>query len=149
MWLRAFRRRGLASVYERSGSWYLQRHNRTRDGVWVESGAILLGLREPRADILEQACRAAIASSRRIPSQTFRGRVDEYTQLPHLADARSWRSFAERARCVTVHQDHHGVTVTPMRRERNHFTELLELAQRDPSNLGSAILAQMTRTITS
>lgn len=149
MWHRASRRRGLASIYERSGSWYLQRHNLTRDGIWVESGAILLSLNTPRPDILAHACRTAIASSRRIPAQRFRGRVDEHTRLPQLADVRSWRSFAERARCVAVFQDRHGVTVTPMRRERNHFIELLELEQRDPSDLGSAILAQMSRTITS
>lgn len=149
MWARASRRRGLVSVYERGGSWYLQRHNRTRDGIWVESGAILLALREPRPDILEQACRTAIASSRRIPAQNFRGRVDEHTHLQELADVRSWRSFAGHARCVAIYQDRHGVTVTPMRRERNHFTELLELEEHNPSGLGRAVIVQMSRTITS
>lgn len=137
-------RAGLAGVYLYGDQWVITTHNQTRDGVWLESSAVVLDGTDPSA--LGRACQEAIDRSRKVPA--VNRRLNPSTgPAPSAVGARSWRAFAHQAFNVVVDRQGDTVAIHSTQRVHDHFAIAAEGVSLswpcDLTVLGQAVVATM------
>ena len=137
-------RAGLAGVYLYGDQWVITTHNQTRDGVWLESSAVVLDGTDPSA--LGRACQEAIDRSRKVPA--VNRRLNPSTgPAPSAVGARSWRAFAHQAFNVVVDRQGDTVAIHSTQRVHDHFAIAAEGVRLswpcDVTVLGEAVIDAM------
>ena len=96
----------MCTVYERRGMLYLQASSQTEEGVWVLDGGVSELPSNAPDETLGEAVRSALLQSKGVPHPTRWDRLME----PLLASAgvKSWKTFVNGTRCVSVESEKRG-----------------------------------------